>query len=108
MNIIDRNGIAIITPEGRIDSSNAHELRRALGSILDANNTNLVIDLHNVDYISSAGLREIVSAFKRARQQGGDVRLCSANLRVREVFELAGLNSIMELFESQDEALSSY
>jgi len=93
---------------GRVDSNNANELGSALDAAVDDGKTNLVLDLGSVEYMSSAGLREMVRVLKRVKRTGGDLRIASPSDRVREVLELAGLDSIFEIYPTQVEAVGSY
>jgi anti-sigma B factor antagonist len=92
---------------GRIDSTNANQFGEALMQEINAGHLNLVLDLAAVDYMSSAGLREIVNAAKKVRGRG-DLRLAQPSDRVREVLEMAGLDTIFQIYESQSEAIKSY
>ncbi len=100
--------VTLFVIQGRVDSTNASELGEALKSQLSSGRYRLVIDLSGVEYMSSAGLREMVTALKTARKNGGDVRLANPSDRVREVLELAGLDSIFEIYPSQVEAVGSF
>lgn len=93
---------------GRVDSSNAAELGSALDRVVDDGKSNLVLDLGGVEYMSSAGLREMVRVLKRVRRGGGDLRIANPSPRVKEVLELAGLNTIFEIFPTQVEAVGSF
>ena len=57
-----REKITLVEVSGRIDSMNANQLGEALANELNNGHTNMVLDLANVEYMRSAGLREIVSA----------------------------------------------
>lgn len=98
----------LLEVEGRVDSSTVSELDEALNERIDQGTVNLVVDLSKVDYMSSAGLRALVSALKRVKNDGGDLRLCAPSERVREVLELAGLDSIFEIYEDQVTAVGSF
>lgn len=107
---IDTSGhgnATLLTIAGRIDSTNASQFGEALMQEINAGHLNLVLDLAAVDYMSSAGLREIVNAAKKVRGKG-DLRLAQPSDRVREVFEMAGLDTIFQIYDSQSEALKSY
>jgi len=93
---------------GRVDSNNANELGSALDEVVDDGKTNLVLDLGGVEYMSSAGLREMVRVLKRVKRSGGDLRIASPSDRVREVLELAGLDTIFEVYPTQVEAVGSF
>ena len=105
--INDRQQLTILEAAGRIDSSNASELGQALSSVIGRGRTHLVLDLAKVDYMSSAGLRELVGALKRL-QGNGDLRLAQPSERVLEVMEIAGLDTIFKIFPSIAAAVESY
>lgn len=105
--ISDRQQLTILEAAGRIDSSNASELGQALSSVIGRGRTQLVLDLAKVDYMSSAGLRELVGALKRL-QGNGDLRLAQPSERVLEVMEIAGLDTIFKIFPSIAAAVESY
>lgn len=98
----------LVVVEGRVDSVTAPELGEALNAQIDGGKKNLVVDLSEVDYMSSAGLRELVSALKRVKPMGGDLRIAAPSERVREVLELAGLDSLFKVYDDQVEAVGSY
>jgi anti-sigma B factor antagonist len=98
----------LVEVSGRVDSMNANQLGEALMAEIDKGNINLVLDLAGVEYMSSAGLREIVSALKKVKRARGDVRVSQPSDRVLEIFEMAGLDTILQIFDTQVEAVSSY
>jgi anti-sigma B factor antagonist len=100
--------IDIVTINGRVDSRTAPEMGDCLSHQIDQGSLYLVINFNSVDYMSSAGLRELVSALKRVKSAGGDIRLCCVPPRVNEVLELSGLSSIFYVFEDQSSALESF
>lgn len=100
--------VTLIQVHGRIDSMTANQLGEALTREIDGGNIHVVLDLSSVDYMSSAGLREIVTALKKAKRAAGDVRLAQPSDRVREVLEMAGLDTIFRIFSSQSDALGSF
>ena len=93
---------------GRVDSTNATEMGNVLDRAVDDGKSNLVLDLGGVEYMSSAGLREMVRVLKRVKRSGGDLRIANPSERVKEVLELAGLDTIFEIFPTQVEAVGSF
>lgn len=108
INISGDSQVALVEVSGRIDSMNANQFGEALNGAIDDGLIHIVLDLSSVDFMSSAGLRELVNAFKKAKKASGDVRLAQPSDRVREVLEMAGLDSIFRIFESRSEAVGSY
>lgn len=108
INVTAHNTVTIVEVSGRVDGMNAHQMGGAIGGAIDEGGVRVVLDLSGVDYMSSAGLRELVNSFKKAKRASGDIRLAQPSDRVREVLEMAGLDTIFRIYLSQSEAVSSY
>jgi len=108
INISRNDSISLVEASGRIDSMTANELGGALAHEVDNGQVHLVLDLSLVDYMSSAGLREIVNALKKVKRAQGDLRIAQPSDRVREVLEMAGLDTIFKIYSTQAEAVGSY
>ena len=109
INVSGMKRTTLLEVKGRVDSTNATQLGNALNEQIDAGHTMLIVDLSSVDYMSSAGLRELVAALKKTHKtQGGDVRLSALSPRVQEVFGLSGLDSLFKIYPTQVEAVGSY
>ncbi|MDL1902486.1 STAS domain-containing protein [Anaerolineae bacterium CFX9] len=108
INISKVDSVTMVEISGRVDSTNANELGDALGQQLELGAAHLVLDLSAVDYMSSAGLRELVTAFKKARKISGDVRLVQPSPRVLEILEMSGLDTVFEIFPDRSGAVSSF
>ena len=104
----DDGDVTLVEVSGRIDSMNANQFGEALIGEIDSGKMHIVLDLASVDYMSSAGLREIVSALKKVKRGQGDLRISQPSERVLEVLEMAGLDTILQIFPSQDDALNSF
>ena len=85
----------VIALEGRLDTTTAPELEKELKASLDGV-TDLTLDLTNLDYISSAGLRVLLSAHKTMMKQG-QMKVTNASEIVREVFEVTGFCDILTI-----------
>lgn len=108
INVSGHDKVTVIEASGRIDSMNANQLGNALENEIDEGNLYLVLDLNAVDYMSSAGLREMVATLKKAKRATGDLRIAQPSDRVREVLEMAGLDTIFKIYATQAEAVESY
>lgn len=85
-----------ITLEGRLDSLTAPEAELELKECTDAA-SNLTLDLEKLDYISSAGLRVLLSVHKIMTRKGGDVKVVNVNEIVKEVFDVTGFSDILNI-----------
>jgi len=87
-----------IAPQGRLDAVTVPALEAVIDEQLAARHFRLIIDLSEVAYISSSGLRALLRARRQAQVGGGDVALCAMNVRVTEVFEMIGFNNLFRIF----------
>ena len=85
----------VIALEGRLDTTTAPELEAELKTCLDGI-TDLTLDMTNLDYISSAGLRVLLSAHKIMLKQG-KMKVTNVSEIVREVFEVTGFSDILTI-----------
>jgi anti-sigma B factor antagonist len=108
INVSGMDNSSVVEVNGRVDSMSANQLGDALSNVIDDGHVKLVLDLSGVEYMSSAGLREIVTALKKVKRASGDLRLAQPSDRVREVLEMAGLDTIIRIFPTQGDAINSY
>jgi anti-sigma B factor antagonist len=100
--------VRVIEIIGRLDGDSAPEMGRLLDQAIDEGHRQLVLDLGSVDYMSSPGLREIVRVFKRVQQAGGDLRVANPSDRVIEIMELAGLDTVLQIYRTRMAAVDSF
>lgn len=97
--------VAVVSPQGRLDSATSPAFEAAILEHLQAGSRRLVIDLHGVTYISSAGLRVILLAGKKLRATEGQLALCGLREEVRGVFEMSGFLDLFAVTETVEQAL---
>jgi anti-anti-sigma factor len=99
-----QDGIWVVMPDGRLDSSTARTLEQTLVTHQDAAHVRLIVDMSSVAYISSSGLKVLVSAWRKAQKLGGQLVLARLNDRVREVFAVSGFDTLFTITPSIEEA----
>lgn len=106
---VEQRGVVFIVHiAGSVDGLTAEPLQQIFTRELEAGRYLLVADFGAVDYTSSAGLRVLLGTVKRARSGGGDLRLADTNPDVRKVLDLSGFTGILKIFETVDDAVSSF
>lgn len=100
--------VDVIRVNGRIDSSNAPEFDNELKAIMEDGRYNIALNLAHVNYMSSAGLRALISALRECKKHSGNVVLAAPSDRVKEVLELAGLTSIFNMYTDETAAVGSF
>jgi anti-sigma B factor antagonist len=102
------NSVSVMKVKGRVDSETAPELDHALSKLLKGNRNKIVLNLQNVDYLSSAGLRAMVKALKDAQGSGGDVRLASVSESVEVILRTVGMMQMFKMFPTNEEAAAGF
>ena len=96
--------LRILRPQGRLDSASSSGLEREATELIEGGGRRLLIDFDGLDYISSAGLRAALTVAKRMNAAGGRFALCSLSPQVAEVFEISGVNAIIDIHPSAESA----
>jgi anti-anti-sigma factor len=96
INIEKENGVTLMKIEGRLDTTTAPELEKAINNEGDALKS-LVLDFKGVDYISSAGLRVLVATQKLAERRGGSMILRHPSDEVYDIFDMTGLADVFTI-----------
>ncbi len=110
MNITEReqNGITIFNLEGRVDSEGAVDLDLALQTATAEGHYRLVLEMSQVRYINSAGLRTLADVLTQAQAQEGDLKLVDLNPKVKRVFQIIGFDKFFSVYETIDEAVADF
>jgi anti-anti-sigma factor len=103
-----QDGATIVAVAGSVDAVTSPRLGEALQAAVTGGGQRVVVDLAGVTYVSSAGLRAILSGVKAARTAGGDLVVAAAQPQVRDVFELAGLTTIVAFHDDVAAAASHF
>ncbi len=82
---------------GRLDTVTSNRLANELGEVFAAGPVSLVLDFSNLEYISSAGLRVLLTAQKKVKALGTEMHITGANDDVREVFDITGFSTILTI-----------
>jgi anti-anti-sigma factor len=102
-----RDGVSIVTPQGRMDAAFSPVLEQVLLDLIEAGSVALVVEMKEVSYISSRGLKTLVTAWRSAKAHGGDLLLCSLSERVRGILEMVGFTDVFEIAEDCADAVSA-
>lgn len=102
------NDVVVAMPAGRVDHASADALQDALAPITAAGSGGaLVLDFAQVDYISSVGLRVLMMASKQMRASDKRIAIAALQPLVREIFEIARFQHVVEIFPTLRDALAA-
>jgi len=92
----------VVSISGRLDAFTAPDFEAHCRRIIGEGERALILDFANLEYLSSAGLRAILSVAKAMSAAGGQISLANARGPVREVFEISGFLGIFRVLDSLD------
>lgn len=98
--------VMIVSLSGRMDALSSPEFEKEMNDLIDKNETLLVVDCSNLEYISSSGLRSILTVAKKLKTKTGRILLASLTDMVKEVFEISGFSNIIPIHSSLEDALA--
>ncbi len=96
--------ILLIKVSGRLDANTAKRFEEEC-SLLAEEKNRLVMDLSGLEYISSAGLRSVLSVGKKIKASNGRYVFCNLQPMVKEVFKISGFNSIFPMYDNLEDAI---
>ena len=103
----EQGDFRVLVLSGRLDTETSADLELALSDLQAAGASNFVIDLTNIGYVSSAGLRVLLATAKQLDGGRGVLRLCCLNGTVQEVFDVAGFSRMFAIFPTREAALGA-
>jgi len=101
------NGVLVIDLKGRLDSTNAVDFANRLSAILVRHGCRLLLNLQEVDYISSAGFRTLLVVSQHASNSNSKLVLSSLAPSVQALFELGGFLDSFEILPTREEGLAA-
>jgi anti-sigma B factor antagonist len=99
-------GHTVLAATGELDIAAVPAFRDQLRRLVEAGSPSIVIDLTGVRFIDSAGLRVLVDGLTRARRRDSDLRVACPSASLRRTFEISGLDKVMNVHGSVEEATS--
>ncbi|NIM94372.1 MAG: anti-sigma factor antagonist [Anaerolineales bacterium] len=108
INIVQYRRVAVITVSGRIDTATSPDFEESVNGLINKGDNNLVMDFSEVEFLSSSGLRILVTTRKKVRERGGDVVLANPSQRVVDSLEIAGLDKLFKSYPDRESAIASF
>lgn len=104
----DLNDVTVFTVKGRVDSEGAVDLDLALRTATTEGKHKMVLELSDVRYMNSSGLRTLADILTQNRADGGDLKLAAMNPKVLRVLQIIGFEKFFNIYPTIDAAVKSY
>ena len=105
VDMVRESGALIFKPEGHVDGSNSQEFQQALETAITDDDSAVIMELERLTYISSAGLRVILTIGRALQQRGAKLAICALSPGVSDVFQVSGFDQLLTVTDSREEAL---
>jgi anti-anti-sigma factor len=97
--------LVILGLSGKLDATTVKTFEDKILAEIDSGDRRFVIDLSQLDYVSSSGLRVFLLVAKRLRSADGKIAFCSLKDHVQQVFDLSGFSSILAIYGSREDGI---
>ena len=104
IDVTQRHGYTILSPQGEIDFATGPQLKDAINERESAGDVNLVMDLQAVDFIESTGLGALIGGRRRAHALKGSLRLVCTEEQLLKIFRITGLDKVFAIYDSVEQA----
>lgn len=98
----------VVKMTGRIDTYTAPKLQEVMDGILDSGKHNIVLDMSEVDFLSSKGLWVLTETQKKCKKNRGKLVLVNTDEKIRKSFELVGMSEYFDMFDDLTAAVGSF
>lgn len=98
---------SLIRVLGRVDTTNYTDFEAAFIPLLQAGKKNILLDCSGLNYISSTGLRVLLTVQKRMTSAAGKFLLFAMQPNIREIFDISGFSSIFSILETEEQAIKA-
>jgi anti-anti-sigma factor len=100
--------ILVLDMTGRLDGSTSGKAHDAVVGFANSKPKKVILNLEKLDFVTSAGLRVILTLAKLLQSANGELKICRANANVKEVLETSGFHSLIKMFDDEKAAIASW
>ena len=96
-----------VYPKGRVNMEVASEIEDALNQLIDEGCRFLIVNMKDIEYMSTPGFRVIIATLRRITSMGGTFRICEIRPSVKRIFEILELQHLIDIYDTEAEAMTS-
>lgn len=108
VNRTHQEGVSVLALDGFLDAHTAPNFETAIQQEVDSGHHRIIADCGKLNYISSAGLGVFMSFIEEVRERGGDIKICSVQPKVLQVFEILGFPALFDIVGDVPEAMGKF
>ncbi len=102
------NHILIVYPEGRLDITKSTEMEEEITKTIDEEGIrNVILNLENVEYMSSSGFRACIALLRKLKSLNGNFKISNVRPTVKRIFDVIELTTLFEIYDTEELAVKS-
>ncbi len=106
--IIDGLNVSVVEVSGHVDTSTFPELQDHLQKLVDDGKVRIIVELGQLEYISSAGMGVLMGLLQETRNQGGDLKLANMSEKIRHLFDILGFSRLVRIYPDVHSAKQAF
>ena len=103
-----KEGVQVLSLKGRLDAVTTPDTERQVSDIIESGENKLLLNFKNVEYISSAGMRMLLSVAKKLKSQSGKLVLSDINGPVLDVLKMSGFEHVLDHAKTEQDAIRKF
>ena len=108
LDLEESDGISILVLNGQLAAEGADQFREAIETLLDSGRPQILLDFTGVSFMDSAGIGELVAAYRTLDKLGGSLKILKPSKRIQESLSLTKLLPIFDIYEDRATAVASF
>lgn len=100
--------VLVLRISGRLDALSSEETERTVTKLITNGEHQVLFDFTGVDYLSSAGMRMLLAAYKKLKSVSGKMAVCSVGDGVMDILKMSGFDEILNVYSEEEEALKVF
>ena len=108
LNIEDKGNVKIVKLSGKLDVNLSMSIESELEQLVDSGSNNIILELSGVEYLSSSGIRVLISIMRKIKDNNGRLVLSYITDIIKKILKTVELEDLFEVYENVDEALASF
>lgn len=101
-----QDGVTVVEPRGRMDTTGAKPFGDRVAALINSGAHQILIDLRQIPYISSAGFRALLIGAKLMEQAKGKLVLCGMSSEIKRLFEIGNFTDLFTICATRDEGIA--
>lgn len=103
-----KGDVLVIRIKGRLDAITSPSTEKTLFERVNGGHHKILLDFGGVSYLSSAGMRMLLSTTKKLKSLSGKLMVCNINMDVMDILKISGFEHVLEISKTEDEALRKF